>query len=123
MPTLTILLAEDEPIISMEIRQILEDQGHQVIQASALKDLMEACVQYHPSLAILNFRPRENGDGMSIAQYLKDQFMLPSLFITGAQPQEIKSAKNFNPGLDILYKPFTPAQLRRLVNLVGISNA
>ncbi len=41
MHTLTVLLAEDEPIISMEIRQILEDQGHRVIQANALNDLKD----------------------------------------------------------------------------------
>jgi DNA-binding response OmpR family regulator len=116
MHSLTILLAENEPIISMEIRQILEDQGHQVIQVFALNHLKDACVQFKPSLAIINFKPKENGDGMSIAQYLKERFTIPVLFITGALPQEIKSAKNFNPGLDILYKPFSPFQLRRCVN-------
>jgi len=123
MRSLTVLLAEHEPIISMEIRQILEDQGHQVIQVFALNDLKDACAQFKPSLAILNFKPKENGDGMSIAQYLKERFMVPVLFITGALPQEIKSAKNFNPGLDILYKPFTPSQLRRLVHLAGTTIA
>ena len=118
MRSLTVLLAEDEPIISMEIRQVLEDQEHQVIQVTALKDLKDACAQYHPSLAILNFKQKENGDGMSMAQYLKDWFMLPVMFITGALPQEIKSAKYYNAGLNILYKPYTPSQLRRLVNLV-----
>lgn len=120
MRSLTVLLAEDEPIISMEIRQILEDQGHQVIQVTALNDLMDACAQYHPSLAILNFKPKEHGDGMSIAQYLKEQFMLPVIFITGALPEEILSAKNYNPGLDILYKPFSPSQLRQRVNILAI---
>jgi len=119
MRSLTVLLAENEPIISMEIRQILEDQGHQVIQVPALNDLKDACAQYHPSLAILNFRPKENGDGMSIAKYLKEQFRLPVMLITGALPQEIKSAKNFNPGLEILYKPFSPSQLRRCINSVS----
>lgn len=120
MQFLTVLLAEDEPIISMEIQQILEDQGHQVILATALNDLKEACVQYKPSLAILNFKPRENGDGMSVAQYLKERFLLPVMLITGALPEEIKSAKYYNPGLDILYKPFSPSQLRRLVNAVSM---
>lgn len=116
MQFLTVLLAEDEPIISMEIQQILEDQGHQVILATALNDLKEACVQYKPALAILNFKSKENGDGMSVAKSLKDQFRLPILFVTGALPQEIKSAQHFNPGLDILYKPFSAAQFRRSVH-------
>ena len=122
MHTLTVLLAEDEPIISMEIRQILEDQGHQVIQVTTLKDLKDACAQFHPSLAILNFKQKENGDGMSIAQYLKEWFILPVLFITGALPQEIKAANNFNVSLNILYKPFTPSQLRRCMNSAGLLN-
>lgn len=123
MHSLTVLLAEDEPIISTEIRQILENQGHQVIQATALDDLIDACAQYHPSLAILNFRLKEKSDGMSIARCLQERFMLPVMFVTGALPEEIKSAKYYNPSLDILYKPFSPSQLRRLVNLVGMSMA
>jgi DNA-binding response OmpR family regulator len=123
MPSLTVLLAESEPIISMEIRQILEDQGHQVIQATALKDLLDACKQHQPSLAILNFKSREGGDGMQIAQYLTEQYMLPIMFITGAMPDEIKTSQYFNDTLGVLYKPFTPSQLRRLVNLVGSFDA
>lgn len=110
-------MAEDEPIISMEIRQILEDQGHQVIQATTLNDLMDACVEHKPSLVMLNFKPKENGDGMSVAQYLKAQYKLPVMFITGALPQEIKATRFFNPSFNILYKPFAPAQLRRMVRL------
>ncbi len=122
MHTLTVLLAEDEPIISMEIRQILEDQGHRVIQANALNDLNEICIQYQPSLAILNFRQKEWDDGMSAAQYFKERFRIPVLFITGALPQEIKAANNFNASLNILYKPFTPSQLRRCMNSAGLLN-
>jgi DNA-binding NarL/FixJ family response regulator len=100
MPSLTVLLAETEPIISMEIRQILEDQGYQVVQATDLNDLKNACAQHQPALAVL-----------------------PIILVTGAQPHEIKTSPYFNDHLGILYKPFTPSQVRRLVQLAASAPA
>jgi DNA-binding response OmpR family regulator len=123
MPSLTVLLAETEPIISMEIRQILEDQGYQVVQATDLNDLKNACAQHQPALAILNFKSKGNGDGMWMAHWLTKTYMLPIILVTGAQPHEIKTSPYFNDRLGILYKPFTPSQVRRLVQLAASAPA
>jgi Response regulator containing CheY-like receiver, AAA-type ATPase, and DNA-binding domains len=115
MPFLTVLLAEDEPVISMDIQYLLEGQGCRVIQATASQDILAACEQYHPDLAILNFKQQDDGDGIELARTIMSRFMLPVAFITGARPQDIAASSDFDSSFDILYKPFSPAQLRQCV--------
>jgi response regulator NasT len=116
MRSLTVLLAEDEPVISMEIRYLLEGKGYRVIQAPATQDVLAACERYHPDLAILNFKQQDNRDGMELAQMLLSRFMLPVAFITGARPQDIAASRDFDSSLDILYKPFTRTQLQQYLH-------
>jgi len=115
MSFLTVLLAEYEPVISMEIQHLLEGKGYRVIQATTMQDVLAACERYHPDLAILNFKQQDNSDGMELAQMIMSRFMLPVAFITGARPQDIAASKDFDSSLAILYKPFTRAQLQQCV--------
>lgn len=112
MRFLTVLLAEDEPVISLHIQSLLEENELQVIQVTERDAITQAWAQFHPDLVILNYKQQDSSDGMTVAQALKQQFMLPVMFITGARPQDIASSKDFDSSLEILYKPFTRAQLR-----------
>lgn len=116
MQALTILLAEDEPVISLDIRYLLEEIGLRVIQVTDLQAITEACEQFRPCLAILNYKQQENGDGMSIARMLKQRFSLPVMLISGVRPKDILASGTFDSSLEILYKPFTRTQLRQFVN-------
>ena len=116
MRSLTVLLTEDEPVISMEIQHLLQGKGYHVIQATAAQDVLAACERYRPDLAILNFKQQDRSDGMDLAQQIMSRFMLPVAFITGARPQDIAASKDFDSSLDILYKPFTRTQLRQCVH-------
>lgn len=117
MRFLTVLLAEDEPVISLEIRHILEEKGLQVIEATEAQAISEACEQYQPDLVLLNFKKRSQGDGMALAKALKKRFESSFLFVTGARPQDMAASKDFETGFHILYKPFTPGQLWQTVEL------
>ncbi len=116
MRLLTVLLAEDEPIIAMDIRYLLEKNGLRVIQVTEQQAITEACKQFHPDLAILNFKQQDHGDAMALANVLKRRFKLPVMFITSARAQDVAASRDFDPSLDILYKPFTRGQLLQCVN-------
>lgn len=116
MRFLTVLLAEDEPVISIDIKHLLEGKGHAVIQAYDLQAIMDACEQQQPDLAILNYKHHESRDGMALAQVLKQRFKLPVMLVTGARPQDIAASIAFDSSLDILYKPFTAVQLHHCLH-------
>lgn len=115
MRSLTVLLAEEEPIIALDIKYLLEANGVRVIQVTDQDAITEACRQFQPDLAILNFKQQDHGDTMALANVLKQRFNLPVMFVTSARPQDIAASRDFDPSLDILYKPFTRAQLLQCV--------
>ena len=116
MRTLTVLLAEDEPIISMHIKLLLEEIGLQVIQMVQKRAITAICQQIQPDLVILNFNLQDAGNGMSVAQALKQRFNLPVMLITGARPEDITTSKDFDPSVAVMYKPFTRTQVRQFVH-------
>lgn len=53
----TIVLADDEPIIRLDIRKCLEEQGYQVCaEASDGFDAVEACRSTHPDAALIDLK-------------------------------------------------------------------
>jgi len=115
MRPITILIAEDEPIIALDLRYQLESSTVQVLESCEPATAESECERLHPDMAILNFRRSDKGDGLALAQTLKRRFLLPVLIITGASQQEISASDNFDSALEILFKPFTHAQLRNSV--------
>lgn len=115
MRPITILIAEDEPIIALDLRYQLESTDIQVLETCTSNTVESECERNRPDIAILNFRRIGRRDGLALAQALKRRFLLPVLIVTGAGREEIISSPNFDAALDILYKPFTQSQLRNYV--------
>ncbi len=119
MPIQKILLAEDEPIIAMDLRMVLESMNFQVIQTSQLNDVLPICAHHFPNFAILNFHYSNQMVPFSIARQLRIHFGISTLIITGARPKDIFGAKDFYAGHDILFKPFTRQQLKNTLANFG----
>ncbi|MEI6412107.1 MAG: response regulator [Bacteroidota bacterium] len=115
MRPITILIAEDEPIIALDLRYQLESSDIQVLETCASATIESECERSRPDIAILNFKRFGRRDGLALAQVLKQRFLLPVLIITGAGRDEIAASPYFDSALDILYKPFTQSQLRNYV--------
>lgn len=106
-----ILLAEDEPIISLQLRLELEQFGYQVFIASDAKEILQLYAQHLPEIIILNFWMKEGPDGIELIQSLRNKHYTRVMFITGARSQDVKKAKDYRE-YSVLYKPFTRKQLR-----------
>ena len=54
---LRIVIADDEPITKMDLRELLDGSGYEVVgEASDGFDAVEACRKYKPDLALLDIR-------------------------------------------------------------------
>lgn len=115
MRPITILIAEDEPIIALDLRCQLEGDDIQVLDTCEPAVAESECERLRPDMAIINFKKTDHVDGLALAQILKRRFLVPVLIITGASQQEISTSQNFDSALEILYKPFTHIQLRSSV--------
>ena len=83
MEKLRILLAEDEPLISIFFAELLVEMGHEVCAIDVTEDAaVEAATRLRPDLLIFDEHLREGSGIHAVARILKDGF-LPHIFMTG----------------------------------------
>ncbi|MCO6476395.1 MAG: response regulator [Phaeodactylibacter sp.] len=115
MHPLTILLAEDDPVITLSLKTTLERDGFKVLCAGSPAEAIRLCDEHLPDLAILNFHRKCEKDGMALACLLRTRYLAATLLATGARPQDIVRSADFYAGQEVLFKPFTRRQLREAV--------
>jgi two-component system, response regulator PdtaR len=113
---LTILIADDESIIRMGLKQILEEAGHTVYTAEngvyALKQA-ESC---NPDLVILDIKMPEM-DGLEAARLLLDKTETPVIFLTAYGEQELIKRAVRLPVMGYLVKPIKEPELLAMIEV------
>ena len=68
-----VIIADDEPIIRMDLREILEKQGYEVVaEAADGFDAVECCKKEHPDLVILDVK-MPLLDGITAAKIIAEE--------------------------------------------------
>jgi DNA-binding response OmpR family regulator len=111
----TVLLAEDEPLIALDLKDELEALGYRVLQTDDVATVLELAAIHLPDFVILNFQNGSLPDGMAVARLLRVRYLAKVLFITGARPKDIEASAHYYAGHEVLYKPYTRKQLREFI--------
>ena len=108
----TIVIVEDELIIAMDLKRILQQQGYDVIlnfKNFNFKETINDILKYNPSLVILDINLNQNlFDGIDIAEHLLIKDMVPFIFITGISDSEMMERIKDTRPHGIIIKPFKP---------------
>jgi len=106
-----ILIAEDETIIRLDLRGLLEREGHEVCaEARDGEEAVELAVLHRPELAILDVRmPRL--DGIEAARRIIADRPLPIVMLTAYGEQELVSRAVEAGVFGYLTKPFRESDL------------
>lgn len=116
MKKLTILVADDESIIRLGVKQILEEAGHTVYTAEngalAIKQA-ESCM---PDLVILDIKMPEM-DGLEAARLLLNKNQVPVIFLTAYGEQELIERAARLPVMGYLVKPIKEAELLAMIEV------
>lgn len=112
----TIVIAEDEPVIAFDLRQLFEQHHFRVLEADHPASIEALCREFQPDLVIINFKQSKVLDGLGLAATLRQHFQLPVLCITGARAQDLRLSRHFDTDVPVLHKPFTHHQLLHLVH-------
>lgn len=105
-----ILVADDEPIIRMGLKSMLEELGHQVIAAANGREALRHSRHQPFDLAILDVRMPYT-DGLQTAEALNRQRSLPILILTAYSDEELIDRATDLPIQGYLVKPIEPAEL------------
>lgn len=106
----TVLLLEDDPVIALDIRLELEQQGFQVLTCGDVPTAVQLFEEHLPGMVLLNFSLKTM-DGMALAKLLDNHHPTKIAFVTGARPQDLQASESFLQKYRVIYKPFTHRQL------------
>jgi AmiR/NasT family two-component response regulator len=112
MSSLRVLIADDEPIIRMDLKQMLESLGHRVVAEAADGALvLQHAQELKPDIAILDIKMPGEIDGIEAARSLLAGRIAPTVLLTAhSAPDLIARAKDAGV-FAYLVKPFKEADL------------
>ena len=93
MNPLKILIADDEALIRMDMRELLEEAGHQVVgEATNGRQAVELAKKLKPDLCIFDVKMPEM-DGIAAAKIVNKEKIGPVVLLTAfSQPEIVKKA-------------------------------
>lgn len=111
MESLRILIADDESIIRLDLRKILEGMGHQVVaEASDGQAAVDLARENELDLAILDIKMPET-DGLDAAKTIAEEKICPVLLLTAYSQQDLIDRAKEAGVFGYLVKPFKEADL------------
>src|SRR5690606_20826935 len=105
-----ILIADDESIIRLGLKSILEGLGHQVIAATNGREAIRMAERQQPDLAILDIQMSYT-DGLQAARAIVGNRPLPILILTAFSEQDLIDKATDLPIQGYLVKPVEPEAL------------
>ena len=106
-----VLIIEDEPIIALDIQELVERCGHSVVGiASTEAEAVEIAEAERPGLVLADINLGAGGDGTSaVARILRTVTTMPVIFVT-AYPERLLTGEALEPAF-VITKPFDPTTL------------
>lgn len=111
LKSLRIVVADNESIIRMDLREMLEEAGHQVVgeAADGLKAI-EMARKHTPDLVIMDIKMPQM-DGIAAAKIISTEKLAPVLLLTAFSQKEIVEKAKDSGVLAYLVKPVKEANL------------
>jgi len=128
--TIRVVIAEDEAIIRLDLRETLEEEGYEVIAETGRGDeAVELVRSLRPDLAILDIK-MPGMDGLDAAKAITSERICGVLMLTAFSQREVIEQARDAGALAYLLKPFQKSDLipaievaigrfRELQNLTG----
>ncbi len=111
MKTLRIVIADNESIIRMDLKEILQEAGHEVVgEAIDGYHAVELTRKYHPDLVIMDIKMPEM-DGITASKIISDEGLAPVLLLTAFSQKEIVDRAKDSGVLAYLVKPIQESNL------------
>lgn len=105
-----VLIIEDEPVIAMEMRLVLEHYGHRVAGVARTENEAVALFGHAKvGLVVADINLSDGGNGVSAVRRILDTAPVPVIFIS-AYPELLLTARDVEP-VFLMSKPLDPVAL------------
>lgn len=105
-----VLIIEDEPIIALDIQDLVERCGHSVVGIAATEaEAVQIARSERPSLVLADINLGAGGDGATAVSRILRDVTAPVIFVT-AFPERLLTGDAVEPAF-VITKPFDPTTL------------
>jgi CheY-like chemotaxis protein len=109
-----VLIIEDEPIIALDLENLVTELGHRVVATAATRDEAVAkALAERPGLVLADINLGEGGSGIDAVTEILNSFDIPVIFIT-AYPEKLLTGERPEPTY-LIAKPFLPETVQATV--------
>jgi len=113
-----ILVVEDEPRVTLLVREVLQAFGYHVVAAASGETAIEMVALEQPDLVLLDILLPHGPDGYEVCQRIREFSNVPVIMLT-AKARQSEILRGFEVGADdYLVKPFNAKELVARVKAV-----
>ena len=106
-----VVIAEDEAIVRLDLKEILEEEGYEVVGETGRGDeAVELVRKHHPELAILDIK-MPGLDGLTAAREITGERLAAVLILTAFSQRDLIDQAKEAGALAYLVKPFQKSEL------------
>ena len=110
-----ILIIEDEPLIAMDIEQLVEGLGHKVTGiARTHREAVSMFGKTHPRMILADIQLADGSSGIDAVNDILSSQSIPVIFIT-AFPERLLTGERPEPTF-LVTKPFNPDMVKALIS-------
>jgi CheY-like chemotaxis protein len=105
-----VLIIEDEPIIAMDLEELVQNCGHRVVGVAASEtEAIAIAKRTRPGLILADINLGQGGDGTNAVATILRSHYAPVIFVT-AYPERLLTGDAIEPAF-VITKPFEPLTL------------
>lgn len=110
-----VLIIEDEPLIAMDLEDLVTSLGHSVIEiARTRSEAVAAANQRKPGLILADINLADGSSGLDAVNDLLQELNVPVIFIT-AYPERLLTGERPEPTF-LVTKPFQPSMIKAIIS-------
>lgn len=115
MITSEVLIIEDEPLIAMDLEDLVTSLGHRVVGiARTQREATRMAAEHKPQLVLSDIQLADGSSGIDAVNDILKSFDVPVIFIT-AFPERLLTGERPEPAF-LITKPFSPEMVKGIIS-------
>lgn len=112
-----VLIVEDDMIISMVLERMIKKLGHEVVDKVITgQGAIDSAFDLNPDLILMDIQLKDDIDGISAMQEIREKSDVPVIYITGNSDQYNLTRAQKTNFIDYLVKPIQMSHLKNSIS-------